>query len=322
MTTFNIYQRENLDQPVELIAEDVILNEYKIYGLTKGKKYLFSVGAVRNQIEKISDEELILAGDEWTPLDLSTVFILDDESSILNSGSLLTLWSSRSSQYSFGQSINSSKPEIIENGLNSKRTIRFDGINDAIFNNTIELRSSISNKNFAAIFSVFKHNLISNSGVLSAITTSDGSSRITIGGDSSNINIYARRLDSDQESSSSSEFQNGWNMMLQLIDYSTGTLKTYLNGSLSKESTSFVSSGNVSQSESSRPLTIGAYPDASGDNPIVGACFSCDIASYMLFNSEISSDDIDKLFGYSAHKYYLTDKLPSSHPYKVLVPTI
>lgn len=55
-TTYNIYQRENLDQQPVQIATGLTSKNYAVSGLIKGKKYLFSVGAVKSGLEKISDE--------------------------------------------------------------------------------------------------------------------------------------------------------------------------------------------------------------------------------------------------------------------------
>ena len=54
--TYNIYQRETLDQTPVQIATGLTSKNYAVSGLTKGKKYLFSVGAVKNGFEKVSAE--------------------------------------------------------------------------------------------------------------------------------------------------------------------------------------------------------------------------------------------------------------------------
>lgn len=321
MTTYNIYQRENETETPVQIATGLTSKNFSVTGLTKGKKYLFSVGAVRSAVEKISNEKSILFGSEWTPLLINPVFFLDDESNFTTSSGLVTLWSSRSSSYYFGQSMQGYKPSLINNGINEKKIVRFDGFNDVLFNNTAELRGSLSNKQHVAAFCVVKHNN-TGGGVLSAITNQAGGSRFTLGMGDLTLDVYARRLDSDNESSRSKTVDDGWLMLMQKINFSTGRLETHINGSLVESIDLFVTSGDTSSTLSDRALSIGGFPNSTGDNPESGANLSVDVASYFLLNSSISQYDVDKCFGYAAHKYGLTDNLPIDHPYKTLVPTI
>ena len=320
MTTYNVYQRETLDQTPVQIATGLTSKNYAVSGLTKGKKYLFSIGAVKSGLEKISGEKLVLAGIEWTPLLISPAFLLDDESNFTLEGNLVTLWGSRSSSYFFGQSTQSYKPLLVNNGLNERKIIRFDGVNDILFNNTSALRSVTSNKQYISFFAVVKRN--SGNGVLSAITNNSGGSRFTIGMSSTALNTYARRLDADSESSRSKSVAGGWLMIFQKIDFSTRTLETHINGLLVESVSSFVTSGSTSNTLSDRPLSIGGFPNGTGDNPASGANLGIDLASYFLLNNSILQSDIDKCFGYAAHKYGLTNNLPTDHPYKTLIPTV
>ena len=266
------------------------------------------------------DEYETLARTAWSPLSINPVFLLDDESSFTLDDNLVTLWGSRSSSYSFGQSAQGYKPSLISNGLNGRKIVRFDGVNDILFNNTSALRGVTSNKQHISFFAVVKRN--SANGVLSAITNNVGGTRFTIGMTTTTLNIYARRLDADSESLRSKSVTSDWLMILQKINFSTGTLETHINGSLVDSVSLFVTSGNTSNTLSDRPLSIGGFPDDTGDNPISGAHLGVDIASYFLLNNPTSQSDIDKCFGYAAHKYGLTGNLPADHPYKILVPTI
>lgn len=319
------YCSETPIDPLNLPTHKAILDgdvrTYSDTDIALGKTYYIRVGSVKNGIEKVSNEIERLAGNAWSPLNINPVFLLDDESSVTSQSGFVALWGSRSSNYFFGQSNQSNKPLVVDDSLNGKRAIRFDGVNDVLFNNTADLRGSLSNKQHAAVFGVFKHNN-SSGGVLSAVTNNDGGSRFTVGVSSSTLDIYARRLDSNSESSRSIPSASGWIMFMQKIDFSTGRLETYINGVLVDFVDSFVTSGNVSTTLSDRPLSIGAYPNGVGDNPASGANLSIDIASYFLLDKLVLTSDIDKCFGYAAHKYGLADLLHASHPYKNLVPVL
>lgn len=60
MTTYNIYRRESIDEPKALIASDVVLKNYVDDTAESGKTYLYSVGAAKNNIEKISNEVRVI----------------------------------------------------------------------------------------------------------------------------------------------------------------------------------------------------------------------------------------------------------------------
>lgn len=47
-----------------------------------------------------------------------------------------------------------------------------------------------------------------------------------------------------------------------------------------------------------------------------------DVAEFIAFSTELSESDKQKVEGYLAHKWALTDQLPSGHPYKTTAPTV
>ena len=65
MTTFNVYRRKVGDtNPPVAIATGLTSKEYSDVTAEAGKSYLYSVGVVKNGIEKISDEISIYAGGD------------------------------------------------------------------------------------------------------------------------------------------------------------------------------------------------------------------------------------------------------------------
>lgn len=83
MTTYNIYQRETLDQQPVQIASGLTSKNYSVLGLAVKKEFYFSVGAVKNGIEKISQEVRFLTD---TPHSL----ISFNNSGVVNGTSLST----------------------------------------------------------------------------------------------------------------------------------------------------------------------------------------------------------------------------------------
>lgn len=63
MTTFNVYRRESNDiNPPVAIATGLTSMSYSDDTAEVGKTYLYSVGAVKNGLEKISEEKTVFAG--------------------------------------------------------------------------------------------------------------------------------------------------------------------------------------------------------------------------------------------------------------------
>lgn len=61
---------------------------------------------------------------------------------------------------------------------------------------------------------------------------------------------------------------------------------------------------------------------SSGFKAIVegGAGLAGSLAETVVFNSALSTTDLEKVEGYLAHKWNLTSKLPAGHPYKTVAP--
>lgn len=134
--TYNIYQRETLDQTPVAIATGLNSKNHAVSDLTKGKKYLFSVGVVRNGLEKISNEKLILAGIAWTPSNLTnTPKIWLDSDNVLTSGSQITQATDLSgNNYHFTQSTAQYRPTVEFDSSINHNTIKFDGLDDDLRN--------------------------------------------------------------------------------------------------------------------------------------------------------------------------------------------
>ncbi|NDH01416.1 MAG: LamG domain-containing protein, partial [Opitutae bacterium] len=85
---------------------------------------------------------------------------------------------------------------------------------------------------------------------------------------------------------------------------------TALNSSLSSLSIlSLTTSGNVEASRFSRDRNSG------------GRNWNGDLAELIIFNNELSDTDIEKIEGYLAHKWGLTNSIPNNHPFKSVAPS-
>ena len=326
--TYNIYQRETLDQPPVQIATGLTTKNYAISGLTKGKKYLFSVGAVKNGLEKISNEKVILFGKAWTPINLTNnpVLYANSDNIIKVDGLASQLSDLSGNNNNLTQSISSMRPEVVLDTTINRQAIRFDGSNDAMIGNAI-LKESSKNKTFLYSFFVVARNALDSSAsdkTLMSISTANSTARFTAQLNSSNstantIDFGTRRLDSDSFSNliSSKKSTTEYQMILFVADYVSGLKHIYVNGELSDSTTTTV--GSTSNSNSNEDFCIGARRLSDGTYYRYA---NFKMLEMVFGNTAITSGEIDKLFGHAAHEYQLTSKLPSNHPYKTLIPTI
>ena len=85
----------------------------------------------------------------------------------------------------------------------------------------------------------------------------------------------------------------------------------YINGTLDDVAASGATVG------ASDELVFGGVDNTRG---AYEKFFQGEIAEVIFFNKVVGETERQKLEGYFAHKYTLTDNLPSDHPYKSTVP--
>lgn len=156
----------------------------------------------------------------------------------------------------------------------------------------------------------------------------DGSSRfvLDVGGSSAGQankpRLLARRLDGDSTGvlAASTAYATSWLMAIMTMDWSQGDGTIYINGAQDAQNLSLTSSGNTSNSDSTQAITLGAYENS---NPPAVNFADVEVAEFVTDGGYFpTSPEIDKLFGYAAHRWGLTSSLPGGHPYKTSPPTL
>ena len=134
------------------------------------------------------------------------------------------------------------------------------------------------------------------------------------------ICLATRRLDSDAYDGVDSTFEcvaNKYYIACGVVDYVARTAKLFIDGvQVVAKSGMFTASGNTSSTNSANSRV--------GANSGITATTFCDMNLKSLISSSYTIGDTDrqKLEGWAAHKYGLTDNLPLDHPYKTLIPII
>lgn len=271
-------------------------------------------------------------GSLWTPLNMVTVpqIYLDAQDSVVTDvsgfASSISNLGAMGVNGDFSQGTAANQPAILEAELNGKRVLRFDGTNDLLVGNTSAQKDLFRATTAAWSFFIYKKRTSDGSAIQRRMfhcsTATTISPRFTSeAGNAIGANrpgILGRRLDGDSQAtmSSSTVVVGVYSMNLYALNYSNRTARIYIGGVLDNENTTFTASaGSTSNTASVDPLTIGARHGAT-------IAADVDIAAIVISNTYPPDSDIDKLFGWAAHKYGLTADLPGGHPYKTSAPTV
>lgn len=311
MTTYNIYQRETLEQQPAQIATGLNTNSHSVSGLTKGKEYLFSVGAVKNGIEKVSEEKAILFGEAWTPAHMTTAktLWLDSDSFIISNG-LITQWLDKTgNNHHFNPGSESTRPA--HSSLNNHNIAVLDGVDD--FLNGATTKQIFKNMGRGWMFMLSKRisgaNVIThNAGLTNRVNLRFGRGA-TFG---------SARLDAGTivNPPGTGTLNSEWGLAVCEADWQGGRLYLSLDGGERVSSAAFAA-GLTSNTDSADGTTIGRF------HPTNATVANCEVACVIMGNNALPSQtEIDKLMGWAAHKWGFTDKLPIGHPYKTLIPTV
>ena len=270
-------------------------------------------------------------GTLWTPLNMATVpqIYLDAQDSVVTdvSGacSAISNLGAMGANGDFSQTTSGSRPTILAAELNGKRVLRFDGTDDHML--AASAAGLFRNAPAAWLLVVYKKRLTDASDtwrVLLSCATGTGGTRFSasagtgIGGGKNAPTVQGRRLDGDSLATlASATLSSGaYVMALHNVDFSTREGRIYLNGaSVASNATLTAATGSTSDTDSASAPALGAT--ATGGVPA-----DADVACAIISNTQPSATDIDKLFGWAAHKYGLTANLPAGHPYKTVAPTV
>lgn len=311
---------ENLPEPKAILAGDV--RTYIDSDCVVGKKYYLRVGAVKNNVEKISDEKSMLFGKEWTPLNINPKFYGNSDGVLKDSLSRISQLTDLSGNNNhFQQTIDARKP-IIQN-----ESIVFDGVDDVLVGVNLT-KDLFKNTQFAWIFVVTQRSSLDSSALdksifASTVGTSNAARFVaqvnTSNSSANSIDFGTRRLDSDAFSNliSSKKSSTDYQMINFYANYQDGSKKIIIDGLAS--AAGVVATGISSNTSSNIPASIGAYYTAA-EAWLRHA--NIKIKALVVGNTIMNDVERQKLEGWAAHKYGLTGNLPADHPYKTLVPTI
>lgn len=268
----------------------------------------------------------------WTPahLPVPPEVWLDWDSDLTEVSGRASAWVNNKGSLggSFGQPDSGARPTVIASDaeVKGKRVLAFDGANDTLYASSGDVLNLCRNVGTAWAFVVYKKRGEDASPVNRALfvarnnasayrfgltaggVQADGHNRPSAGG---------RRLDSDayQGMNGSVRRHGVWSFAMAVGDYSTRSLRLFVDGSFDSENATWLTTGSTSNTASGAVLV--------GSNTIGGTsdCGDVDIALVIAGSSALSEPDIDRIHGWSAWQLGLESSLDVGHPYKDEPPT-
>lgn len=265
-------------------------------------------------------------GGAWTPANLGTApFVwLNPAGAVTDAGAgACSQWNDSSGNaYHFIQATGTRRPLIVNSAINGLRALRGDGTAD-FMRSPIGVRSMFRNVNAGYVFCVFQR-VVSTGGGASRLLMFNGNNsgnntRLSLFCDSAafpdKLTMQVRRLDADAAASlgGTISVNSGWHMALATMDWATGDGALYVDGTADSTNLALTSSGATSN-------TPAAVDSAIMASPSPGAFADVEIPEVFAGPYLPTAAEVDKLFGYAAHKYALTSLLPALHPYKTVAP--
>lgn len=269
-------------------------------------------------------------GTLWTPINMTAVpqIYLDAQDSVVTDvsgfASAISNLGAMGANGDFSQGTSGNRPAILDAELNGKRVLSFDGSNDVLTGGSTAQKNLFRFVSAAWVFTVYKKRSTDGAPAFRYLfyaSTTVAAERFLALAGATGANmpaLYGRRLDAESSAniSASSAVSGYYSMTLHGINYATREGKILVDGSVAVSNpTMTTTAGSTSNTASVNPLSIGAT--------VTGAVAAdIDLAAIISSNTQPSTDDVDRLFGWAAHKYGLTANLPAEHPYKTVAPTV
>ena len=260
----------------------------------------------------------------WTPADLVVApkVWLDDSTDVQIISGAVAQWASKGSLGGvFSQSAASARPVLLDAALGARRAVVFDGVDDALVASTGAILGVYRNAGVGWAFTVYARS-VRRPGyqqVFEASSAQDpGVTRFGVGVRDDVGYVAARKSDAagaathvDIKQQADLEYHIKYDQVL----WSSAQARTQTDGGPPRETLSFLTPGATDNTNSFR-LTLGCNAALTGFSAVK-------IAAVIAGSGSLPAEaEIQQLEGWAAHRYGLTENLPSDHPYKHAPPTV
>lgn len=270
------------------------------------------------------------AGSLWTAANLNAPPALwCNDASAVTGTTTASQWSDISgSGHHLTQATSGAQPTIVASGLSGRRTLQFDGATDLM---------RFSAPSFAGVgqgwmAAVVKRTALDGTFVgrqlaYVPVNSTAGNTRLGLvlasGGVANRLGSVARRLDADSAAGTlngATIADTGWHIVLLAQDWANGDGYLYSDGGSAASNTSMTSEGSTSATAPASSGCVGAALNGSG---VAISFANMELAELLMGSGSLpSAGEVERLFGWLAHKWGLTALLPSDHPYKSFAPTL
>ena len=249
----------------------------------------------------------------WTPAQISTALWLDanDSSTITLNGSTVSQWNDKSGNgRNATQATVANQPTYIAEGLNGRGIIDWDGSNDSMEISgaiTTTLTQALSQDNTYSIAFVLQADVINNLPVLFHVPEGSWKFLFEI---TSTGSLYWGDTPSNFRTYSSGTFASTSRAtFFTCVKTGSGLGEAHAEGTLAS-----TVSGSLSDTPAmSANFLLGSYSSAQYN-------YNGKFAEIVISNYSWNTEERQKMEGYLAHKWGLTNSLPANHPYKNSAP--
>jgi hypothetical protein len=266
-----------------------------------------------NEVSKIylGDVEVYSSADvPWTPANITTSLWLDasDENTIVNGvGDNVAEWQDKSgnSNYNAKQLLTSEQPTINQETINGLNVLTFNG--DYMTSNVSEFSGNNTPCTFIGVASI---NNVSNAYCITSLgNTSSDTPLNFLSSDGGNYRSYRRNNSGSGTDNKNISDENGTRLFCQ--NYDGSTIELNINGENIYSTTEDLGQADFDI------IGIGALVRTGIAFKLVG-----NIAELIYVPNVVTTETVQLLEGYLAHKWGLTSNLPVDHPYAVNRPYV
>ena len=256
----------------------------------------------------------VASGSPWTPANITTALWLDaaDSSTISQSGGAVSQWNDKSgSNRHATQETTALKPIISETGLNSKRSVNFDGNGDSLVLPTGFLNGTTA---FSVAF-VLLGPTQQNDAIFGPTTAGLGLELVY----TNVISLPTLARINNVHKITSGLWSTNSQPTISVLQADASATAGWLNGA----TVSAASATGIAALNFNGVYSVGTYAGNANLSNSSGASCSAqmNLGEFIISTAVWLISDRQRIEGYLAHKWGLTANLPSDHPYKTTAPT-
>lgn len=318
MSDTNITNIDGMLPVATITAKRVVIPNFDVYN-NYDKTLKIAIASNKYNSSYLSDNKDLYVAYDWTPDNLNCDIYLDANDITTATA---TTWTDKKTNAIY----TSSGSAITVNTINDNKALYFNNTS-MLYCLDAKITSLIKQVSNPTVFIVWNKTVDytdSNDKCMFRFAYTNGSNRFTIYSNLYNTNKYGlggRKISTNNfvgAESTESSVKDKIYMTCNEMNINNDYIKLYTNGSLTRQSP-LGFEGGLSSAEDGFSNIGGYTSDTGGGNGYghIGNIFC------IIYNKNgFTTEERQKLEGWAAHKYGLTDNLPSDHPYKTKRPII